>query len=52
MHKNDKILKEDEDFIWKETVFGIGYVVSKKAYFSLYEVEIEITNLYPEMAKE
>lgn len=31
----EKIIKEDENFIWYETKSGIGYVASKHAYFHL-----------------
>jgi hypothetical protein len=31
----DKIVKEDENFTYFQTEYGIGYVASKHAYFSL-----------------
>ena len=31
----DKIVKENENFTWYETIYGIGYVVSKKCYFHI-----------------
>lgn len=34
----DKIVKEDENFIWFETEHGIGYVVSKNAYFDYHPI--------------
>lgn len=41
MENTDKIIKEDENFIWYETKYGVGYVVPKHVFWQLEQKEDE-----------